>query len=251
MDGGIVAEHRAFAQGNVPAGLLFGAGVVVGIGHVHGDGDVGPDPGGGEVGAGSGGLLTGGGGGIDSHGNALFLGKLQCLHDDVGPHPVVHGPGGDAVIEKLAHIGVEGHRIPQGNSLQGVGLVHSSNVDGQVGGFQLLLLGQVPGVHHRAVEDAVFGMDTDLVAGIGGGIDAADVHHLQKALRRDGADHQADLVGVAGHQDLEGGVGIQDSGDGAHFVHRNGVGDGQHMVINLLFDFRFIAGDAVGSKQLH
>lgn len=90
-----------------------------------------------------------------------------------------------------------------------------------------------------------------LVAGVAGGVDAADVCDLQKAVGGDGGDHEADLVGVSGHQHPEGGVGIDGRGDVAQLVHGDGIGDGQHMVIDLFFDLRFVAGNAVAAQQLH
>ena len=251
VNGGIVTDNRAVSNADIPCQPGIDSCIVAGVGHVHGNGDIGLYPGCGEIGTVARCLLSGGGGGINAHRSPPLLGKPQSLHDNVGTHPVIHGSGGDSVVQKKANIGIKVHRISQRNGLQGIRLVQCADVNGQIRCFQPLFFTQLPGVYHGAVDDSVFRMNPNLVAGEAGCVYAADVGHLQKALRGHRCNHQANLICVTGHQHTEGGLGIHHRRHRPHFVHRDSICNRQHMAIDFLFNLCLAAGYTVGVQQLH
>ena len=128
--------------------------------------------------------------------------------------------------------------------------VFRPDVDPEVGGLDLPVFGDLPGIGHGAVQDAVPGVDPHLVSGIGGGIDPPDRCDHQGAVASDRADHEPDLIRVACQQHPERRGRIDGGRHVAELVDRHQVGPSLHIIVDLLFKLRFVSGYGTGGQKI-
>ena len=97
----------------------------------------------------------------------------ERFHGDVCADSVIQRASGNEAVQKFADIGVEGHGVAQLHVFERVFLVLCADIDSKIGGLEIGLFGQIPGICHCAVDNAIFGVNADLVTGISGRVNAA------------------------------------------------------------------------------
>ena len=88
------------------------------------------------------------------------------------------------------------------------------------------------------------------MAGIGRGVDAAEIRHHQVSVAVDRGDHEADLIRMAREEDLERRRGVERCRDVSKLVDHHLVCLVLHVVVDLLLDRGLVPGNGTGGQKV-
>ena len=193
---GAQGDVRAVAQLADDVGSVAGAGV----GHVHGDAEIGLYPEGGGDAALEAGLLLGGGRQHQVDRQGLALQQLHSIQQAHQAGPVVKGLSAQSVALQLHGVIGKGHEVAHPNGLFGLFAGHADVHHHLGNGYGFLVISGLlqMGRHsrHDAQDGALFGQNHQFAAQQHPLVHAAHGGKAQKALPGDLCHQKADLVDV-------------------------------------------------------